>query len=144
MIHGPLVVTVVSGSVLLAVNFIGKAVDVDRRVCDVASSRGDDMILNPASQAVSHGFQIGRIASKYTDQTRLGWLICQSLVNNLIAIAIPDSCTKRRVMSEPIDIVLGRVSNGHGKDAFTNEFIDLVANPIRPPWVLNFSSNRIE
>lgn len=37
MIHGLLVVTVVSGSVLLAVNFNGKAVDVDRRVCDAAS-----------------------------------------------------------------------------------------------------------
>src|SRR6056297_748098 len=72
MIHGLFVVPIVSGSVLLAVNFNRKAVDVDRRVCDAASSRGDDMILNAASQAVSHGFQIGRTNSEDADQTRLG------------------------------------------------------------------------
>lgn len=102
------------------------------------------MILNAASQAVSDRFQIGRASGEDVDQTGLRWLTCQSLVNNLIAIAIPDSGTKRRVMSEPIDIVLGRASNGHGEDAFTNELIYLVANPIGPPWVLNVLGNRID
>lgn len=41
---------------LFAMDFNGKAVNVDRYVRDAASSGGNDMVLNAASQAVSDGF----------------------------------------------------------------------------------------
>lgn len=64
-------------------------------------------------------------------------------MNHLIAVSVPDGGAKRGVMSKSIDIVLRRASDGHGKDAFTDELIDLVANAIGSPWILDSSGNRI-
>lgn len=106
MVDGLFVVAVIGGSVLLAVNFNWKAINVDRCLPDASSSGGKNMTLNTLSQAVSDGFLIGRVLGEDADQARLRWLTCQSLVYHLIAVSVPDGGAKRRVMSESIDIVL--------------------------------------
>jgi len=51
---------------------------------------------------------------------------------------------KGRVMGEPVDVVLSRTPHDHGKDTFTNQFVNAVAYAVGAPWVADILGDRIE
>jgi hypothetical protein len=74
----------------------------------------------------------------------MGWLTCQALVNDAITGSIPHGGTKRRIVGQSIDIVLSGTSDGHCKNTFPDQFVDLISNPIGPTGIVHALGNRIE
>jgi len=144
MIDRLLVVAVVAGSVLFAMHFDGEAVDVNRGPFDATASRSDHVFLDALGQSVSDRFEVTCLFGQDADQSGLSGLACQSFIGDGIACAIPDSGAKRRVMGESVNIVLSRAAHGHGKDAFTNQFVDQVAYAVGTPWVADVLGDLIE
>ena len=135
------VIAVVVGSMLLPVNFDGKAVNVDGCLTNATSSGSQNMLLHAASQSTSQCLEVGRVVCKDRNQARLRGLTGQSFVDDLIAGSIPDSRSKGRVVSQSINIVLSGTSDGHGKDTFADQFIDRIANTVSPSWIMDVLSD---
>jgi len=100
--------------------------------------------LDALGQSASERFEIAGMVRQDLDQTGLGWLTCEALVNDAIAGSIPHGDTKRRIMGQSIDIVLSGTSDAHCENTFPDQFADLVSNPIGPTGIMNVLGNRIE
>src|SRR6056297_1076915 len=144
MVDRLLVVAVVAGSMLLAVNFDGKAVDVDGGLFDAAASRSDDVSLNTISQSVSDRFEIALLSGQNADQAGLSGLACQSLVGDLVSPAVPNGSPKGRIMGKPVDIILSGTTDSHGKNTFTNQFVDAVSNAVGSSGVADVLGDCVE
>ena len=69
MVDGFLVVSVVRGPILLAMDFDRKAIDIDRSLADSTSAWTHDMSLDRISKSVADGFEIGGVCGQDADQS---------------------------------------------------------------------------
>jgi len=102
------------------------------------------MSLDALGQSVSDRFQVARLLGRDADQAGLSGLACQSLVGDRISGAVPDRGAEGRIVGEPVDIALSQTTHSHGKDTFTNQFINAVTDPIGVPGVTSVPGDRIE
>jgi len=111
---------------------------------DAAGSRSDDVSLNTISQSVSDRFEIALLSGQDADQAGLSGLACQSLVGDLVSPAVPNGSPKGRIMGKPVDIILSGTTDSHGKNTFTNQFVDAVSNAVGSSGVADVLGDCVE
>ena len=132
MIDGLLVVTVVAGPRLLAINLHRETVDVDGGVADaaVAVAGAFDMPMDPVEQGAPHGLEIRLAVGQPIDEPGLSGLAGQALIEHFFAGPVPGGHLHGGIMGEPIEIILIGLSQGHGVNSFPQQFDALIADAV--------------
>ena len=132
MIDGFLVVAVVAGSRLMAVNLDREAVDVDGGIADatVAVARAFEMPMRPFEQGTPYGLVIGFAGGQPIDEPGLRGLAGHALVENFFARPVPRGHLDRRIMGEPVQVILMDLAQSHGVDSFPQKFDTLVTDAV--------------
>ncbi len=137
MIDRVAIVAVVGGARLLAVDLNRKAVDVDRDASRfVVAAAGAEMPMATLGQAVAQCCTIRRAVGEDVDQPRLRRLTGQTLVERLLAAAVPNGQLHRRIVRQAIGVVLCGVAHRQRVNTLTQQLDQFVADQILPPRIV--------
>jgi hypothetical protein len=96
----------------------------------MVAARGPQMTLTGLAQRVAQRRAVARREREDVDQTRLGGLTGQALIERLLARTIPSGHLHGRVVSQAVGVVLGGVTQRQAIDAFAQQFDQLIANQV--------------
>jgi hypothetical protein len=143
MIHRGMIMAVVGGPRLIAVDFQGKAVDVDRAPPHRVIAARPQVPLDPICQGPSHHLQIVPHVGHHVQQPRLRGLARQPLRQHLLARTIPGRHPHRRIMGQPVEIVLGPIAQRQAIDPLPQQLRDPIADQVLVPWVGQLLCQRV-
>jgi hypothetical protein len=88
------------------------------------------MPMRPVEQGAPHGLVIGFAGGQPIDEPGLRGLAGHALVEDFFAGPVPGGHLDRRIMGEPVQVILMGLAHGHGIDSFPQQFDTLVADTV--------------